>query len=236
MAVHPAYRGRPVVAVRDLGTGNIFSVRLPPSGKRAPAARPAPRPVPIIRPEPPADAVSFERVASRRIQEITEPTPSYPLTSFDPYIFPPPTAIEIDRFVQGNAGIGDTVPSSLVFNMPVGHIGILRWFANFTPIIPGVNVNGPPPFGVYFTLRKNEAPVFPYSRVYLNLGQIDRPTEIFVRIPAESKVDVLIQNETGAVQTIAARFKGWYWPEGMIVNRKVLEAGGPIDDDGEDNL
>lgn len=225
MAIHPAYRGRPVVSVRDLGTGKVFKIRLPETRARPRPVPPAPAVV------PPADAESFEKVASRRIQEITIPTPSYPLVSFDPYIFPPREAIEIDRYTQGTVPIGITVPESLVFNVPDKHVGVLRWFGNYTPIIPIAGVNGPPPAGVYFTLRVNEGPVYPYARVYLSLGAIEDPTKIFVRIPAASKIDVQISNETGAVQTIAARFKGWYWPEGAIVNRQVLEEGGPVAED-----
>ena len=227
MAVHPAYRGRPVVSVRDLGTGKIFKIRLPETRAR-PRPVPAP-PMPAV--PPPADTESFEKVASRRIQEITIPTPSYPHVSFDPYVFPPREAIEIDRYTQGTVPIGITVPTSLVFNVPDKHVGVLRWFGNYTPIIPIAGVNGPPPAGVYFTLRVNEGPVYPYARVYLSLGAIEDPTKIFVRIPAASKIDVQISNETGAVQTIAARFKGWYWPEGAIVNRQVLEEGGPVAED-----
>lgn len=180
------------------------------------------------------DVRAFRDTVPRRVETRLEaPNPSYPQVSFSPYVFPPESAIEIDRYAQGDVAAGASVTlSSLAFTLPAGMIGVLRWFANYTPIVPTATINGPPAAAVYFTLRVNEGAVMPYNRVYLSLGAIDNPTKIFVRLPRQAKIDILIANESAAIQTIAGRFKGWYWPDRAVIGRAVLEEGGQIDEGG----
>lgn len=138
------------------------------------------------------------------------PTPSLEL--YLPEIFPIPGATEFyaDAF-QASPGAGTIVPAGLVIQTPQSSLGIVRVFGvGLDDMTQATNV--------IFRLRINEQPVPAWGAFRLFPGVAARVTsssDVFVRVPPNSKIDVAIQNVDGAAYQVGANYSGWFWPESL---------------------
>lgn len=138
------------------------------------------------------------------------PTPT--LALYLPEIFPIPGATEFnaDAF-QASPGVGTIIPAGLVIQTPASSLGIVRVFGvGLDDMTQATNV--------IFRLRINEQPVPAWGAFRLFPGVAARVTsssDVFVRVPPNSKIDVAIQNVDGAAYLVGANYSGWFWPESL---------------------
>lgn len=116
----------------------------------------------------------------------------------------PPFGRMFDKAAQVTLAVGG--PSDIIaFALPVGFIGLLRFFAN------QVGASDAP--YVKFTLLVNGAAVVGYSNI---IGQkspsLTSPDALVAPIHGGGRVVVVATNTgSSSIQNVAGRIKGWFW-------------------------
>lgn len=129
-----------------------------------------------------------------------------------PEVFPIPGATEFYRTAfAASGGLGTITPAALTLQTPQSSLGIVRVF--------GVGLDGMSAVtDVVFSLRVNGVPVPAWGAYQLFPGPAARVTEssdVWVKLPPASLVEVAITNRDGAAYTVGANYSGWTWPESL---------------------
>ncbi len=123
-----------------------------------------------------------------------------------PWNYPPFDARWFDKIASTTIGTSVTI-TLISFIVPSTSPGIIKWFGQ------GVDPNADEGFAnLTWQIKVNRGPDLIYGSITQEISTFLEPTEVFVQIPINSLVELVVtNNSTTTTFAISGRLKGWYW-------------------------
>jgi hypothetical protein len=154
-------------------------------------------------------AIGEDGMSSQALCDI----PPSPLAEIRQWVdIPPPYGRIFDKAAKITLAASAVGTEIIAFAVPAGMLGVLRFFANQVGSVSDMAF-------VSFTLRLEDSPVTGYANIIGPKSPgLSSPDALVVPLLGGNRIAVVASNlSSSAIQSVAARIKGWFWQPSLKV-------------------